>query len=376
MKRRQAKIQRVKLHHGRHSRPTMTTDYWPAPALAQAYNRTPVWSLGGMGSLGECCGNGSIGCCDMVEQLRQNGYDSNGNDLSGLSGLGADTAQIAQQVQSTLNLIPGASGVTADQSKVGLLYDVFTNATASQLDQALTDYKRKVAYLNAALKKIDARRDDLALRTKLLAEHARVATSTGNYGRALIDQINRYNEMVSQFSGTVAGKITIPDTVPVTGLPKLDVPTLSGLSGMNGLGLVQIPIATVVLVGIVALLLWKFSDLIHDYMVYDLKLKGIKSGLDQEYEGFSGMVQQFVDKTGGSILSTVLLVGAGVVAFLFLKNYMTKKGVIGSAPAKASVKEAIKELEAVPIAKPAPASSPEPTVKQAVSELASIAQGA
>jgi len=374
MKRRQVKIQRVKLHHGRHPSPTMTTDYWPAPALAQAYNRTPVWSLGGMGSLGECCGNGNIGCCDMVEQLRQNGYDSNGNDLSGLGGLGADYSQIAQQVQSTLNLIPGASGVAVDQSSVGMLYDVFTNAKAIELDAALNDYKRKVAYLNEALRKIDARRDDLALRTKLLAEHAKVATTTGNYGVALVEQINKYNDMVQQFSGTIAGKITIPDTVSVTGFPRLDVPTLSGLSG--GLGLVQIPVGLIVLVGIIALLLWKFGDLIRDFMVWDLKTKGIKSGLDQEYEGFTGMIQQFIDKTGGSILSTVLLVGAGVVAFLFLKNYMTRKGVVGSAPAKASVKQAIAELEAVPIAKPAPASSPEPTAKQAVSELASIAQGA
>jgi hypothetical protein len=212
------------------------------------------------------------------------------------------------------------------------------------------------------------------LRTKLLAEHAKVATTTGKYGTALVEQINKYNDMVQQFSGTIAGKITIPDTVPVTGFPRLDVPTLSGLSG--GLGLVQIPVGLIVLVGIIALLLWKFGDLIRDYMVYDLKTQGIKSGLDQEYEGFTGMVQQFIDKTGGSILSTVLLVGAGVVAFLFLKNYMTRKGVIGPAPAKASVKEAIKELEAVPESKPAPASSPEPTAKKAVSELAAIAQGA
>ncbi len=320
-----------------------------------------------MGNLRDCCSIGSLGCCEMITNINTGGYES---------GLGAADADLAQKVQSTLNLMPGASSVVADQSKVGLLYDVFTNTTADQLDKALNEYKQRVTYLNESLRKIDARRDDLALRTKLLAEHAKTATSVGNYGKALIDQINKYNDMVRQFSGSVAGKITIPDTVPVTGLPRLDVPTLSG---MSGLGAIQIPIALVVLVGIIALLLWKFGDLIQDYMHYDLKTKGMKEGMDREYEGFTGTIQKYLDKAGGSMLSTVLLVGAGVVAFLFVKNYMTRKGLAGAAPAKAEVNAAVKELETVAAAS-APAAEKSavsgPTAKEAVKEIASIAQGA
>ncbi len=312
--------------------------------------KAKVMAMEGMGSLGDCCGYGNMGCCDMISALQANGYDT--------SGMGAADAQLTQQVQSTLNMIPGASGTVAEPGKVGTLYDILTNTTYEELSSKLSDYKRKVDYLNESLRKIDARRDDLALRQQLLAEHAKVATTVGNYGKALINQINKYNELVSEISGSIAGQISTPNTVPVTGLVRLDVPTLSGMSGLG------IEPMTVAMVGIIALILWKFGSLVEDYMIYDLKLKGISSGLDQEYQGFTGTIKKYVDQAGGSILTTALLIGGGVVAFLLVKNYMAKKGII-SSPAKTEAKAAE--------SKPAPALT---TAKEAVKEVSAIAASA
>lgn len=316
-----------------------------------------------LGDIRDCCSYGGVGCCDLLVQMENNGYGANGL----ASGLGAADPELTKQVQDTLDIMPQASGTVASPSKVGFLYDVLTGATEEGLRKSFDKYKEKVAYMNETLRKIDARRDDLQLRQTLLAEHARVAKKLGEYGKALVDQINRYNDMIKDFSGTVAGRVTMPDTIPVTGLPRLDVPTLSGF---GDLGLAWAPVA---LVAVIALIIYLFSDLIESYMIYDLKLKGIESGLDQDYRGFMGTIKKYIDKAGGSVLTTALLVGGGVVAFFFLKNYMTRKGMIGASAAKA----AVKEIEAV-APKPVPAPTPpsEPTVKSAVKELEAVAKKA
>jgi hypothetical protein len=227
--------------------------------------------------------------------------------------------------------------------------------------------------MNAALPKIYTVEDPSG-KAELLARYQKSAASLTAYGSALIDKMNKYNELAQKISSLSYANVN-PPIVTTSGMPVLSVP------GMSGLGFIQIPLAIIggtVAVACIAAVLYHYADVIQTYMQYDLKVRGIAGELNTDYQGFTGAIQKFIDKTGGSLLSTALLIGAGVVAFFFIKNYMSKKGLIPAAPAKAEVKAAVKELEKVaevkPETKPEPAS--QTTAKAAVAEVTDIGSGA
>jgi hypothetical protein len=223
------------------------------------------------------------------------------------------------KVIATLKLIPGAGAISVTANKVQAIYDVITNRKAIELDRELADYKRKVNYLNKSLRRIDAGSDD-ARRARLFADYRKTAQSVSNYGTALIDDINAYNALAAKIEQLTVNQIS-PSTISVAGLPKLEIPTLSGL----GLApLVVIPIAAAVAIGVIALVLYKAIGSVESYMHYDLKRKGIKEGMDRQYEGFTGGIQSVLEKTGGMFLTVGLIGAAGFIGYLAVKRYLPK----------------------------------------------------
>lgn len=334
---------------------------WARPARA---TRQRIWSVDGIGRMNDGCA--CLGCCDddMLAQLQASGYDQ------GMSGV---SSSMIDAVVSTLKLIPGASSAIANGENIAQIYNVITNQAANQLNAELEEYTKKVATMNASLPKIYTTSDPTQ-RAELLARYQKTAASLTAYGSALIDKMNSYNNLAQKIASLSYENVN-PPTVTSSGMPALSVP------GMSGLGFVQVAVIAVgatVAIACIAAVLYHYADVVQTYMQYDLKVRGIEGELNTDYQGLTGAIQKFIDKTGGSLLSTALLIGAGVVAFFFIKNYMAKKGVISSAPAKAEVKAAVKELEVAATVAPsatAPA-GPEPTAKDAVKELSSIAQGA
>lgn len=278
--------------------------------------RRSLWAMEGLGRLRDCCGYGSMGCCDIIAELQRNGYDENGNFNGRMAGLGDEISDLLTQVTDTLRMIPGASSVTPTAAQVKTVYEVASGETAEKLDQKYADYKRKVAYLNEVLPKIDAT-EDASRRLQLLRDYQSTANAMAKYGESLINQINAYNKLAAKIADLSEGKVR-PEQVSVAGLAKLSVPNLSGLGFAVGIPLV-------VLVGIIALVVYKSLDLVSDYMHYDLVATGHENGMNREYEGLMGGLQKGLEKIGGSVMTVALLAGAGFIGYLFLKNYLSKR---------------------------------------------------
>ncbi len=256
------------------------------------------------------CSCKSLGCgCDIQAEL-----------IESQIGLGSSEGQsLLNQVISTLKMIPGAGHVQATAAKVQAVYDVITNRSAVELDREFTDYKKKVSTMNAALLKIDKDTDE-ARRQQNFSAHRKAARTVSQYGTALAEEINAHNALAKKIEDLTIGKIT-PTTVSLSGFPRLNVPNLSDL----GLGpLIVIPIAAAVAVGAIALVLYKSMSSVESYMHYDLKRRGIKEGMDREYDGWTGGIQKAIEKTGGTIMTAALVGGAAFIGYLALKRYLPK----------------------------------------------------